>query len=32
MEYWDFDIKGAWGGEHTPMFVNTFPDERQGDK
>jgi hypothetical protein len=29
MEYWDFDIKGAWGGEHTPMFVNTFPDERQ---
>lgn len=23
-EYFDFNIKGAWVGEHTPIFINTF--------
>ena len=31
-EYFNFNIKGAWMGEHTPIFINTFLDERQEDK
>jgi len=32
VEYFNFNIKGAWMGEHTPIFINTFLDERQKDK
>jgi len=23
-EYFSFNVKGAWVGEHTPIFINTF--------
>jgi len=28
-EHFDFNIKGARVGEHTPIFINTFLHERQ---
>ena len=31
-EYFNFNIKGAWVGEHTPIFINTFLHERQEEK
>jgi hypothetical protein len=31
-EHFSFNIKGAWVGEHTPIFINTFLHERQEDK
>ena len=31
-EHFDFNIKGAWMGEHTPIFINTFLNERQEEK
>ena len=32
VEHFNFNIKGAWMGEHTPIFINTFLDERQEEK
>ena len=31
VEHFNFNFKGAWMGEHTPIFINTFLDERQED-
>ena len=29
VEYFDFNVIGAWVGEYTPMFLNVYPDMRQ---
>jgi len=29
VEYFDFNIKGAWLGEFTPIFIKTFRDEEK---
>jgi len=31
-EHFNFNVKGAWVGEHTPIFINTFLHERQEEK
>ena len=31
-EHFDFNIKGGWLGEHTPIFINTFAWELELDE
>jgi len=32
VEFFDFNISGAWLGDHTPAFVLSYTDEKDGSQ